>query len=100
MKAHDLPRNSVVAILYRTGKLAIFLHINKNGLINPFWPSKEHGFNGFYLHGELDSHDPTEGYHEHWRIGIEFYDVRMVQGHVTSADKVDFKLCRKFAKKH
>lgn len=99
MKAHDLPRNSVVAILYSTGAVSTFLHINKNGLINPFWPFAS-GINGFCLHGELDKHDPTEGYHEHWRKDIECYDVRMVQSHVTSADKVDFKLCRKFSKKH
>lgn len=99
MKAHDLPRNSVVAVLFSTGKVATFLHINKNGLINPFWPYVN-GINGFSLHGELEKYDPIEGCHEHWRKGIECYDVRMVQSHVTSAEKVDFKRCKKFAKKN
>lgn len=95
MKVHDLPRNSVVAVM-SCGNAEAFLHINKDGLINPFWVS-EYGKNGFSVHGELDKHFGGAGEHEHWRDYSGKLEV--VQSHVTSADKVNFKRCMKFFKK-
>lgn len=93
-----LARNAVFAVV--GGKeVRAFLHINKNDLINPFWVSN-HGRNGFSVHGELCRALGDEGGHEHWRgVVDEHHEIIMVQSHVTSADKVDFKRCMKFFKK-
>lgn len=100
MKAHDLPRNSVVAVCYSNGSVSAFLYINSRDQISPFWPNK-HSPRGMERFGELNMNFHEEpGGHEHWRNGLDFHNVRMVQGHVTSAAKVDFKRCKKFAKKH
>lgn len=100
MKAHDLPRNSVVAVCYSTGAVSAFLYINSRDQISPFWYSGRSPYN-LETFGELNKFfDEEPGGHEHWRNGLDYHNVRMVQGHVTSAAKVDFKRCKKFAKKH
>lgn len=93
-----LARNAVFAVV--SGKaVRAFMHINKDDLINPFWVS-EHGRNGFSVHGELCKALGDAGGHEHWRgVCDGNHEIIMVQSHVTSADKVDFKRCMKLFKK-
>lgn len=95
-----LARNAVFAIVNPYNKeVMTFLHVNKDNLINPFWLS-EFGDNGFSVHGELDKYFPTAGCNEHWRNCLnDGVDIVMVQSHVTKASDVDFKRCRKFARK-
>ncbi|QLF85337.1 hypothetical protein STSR3_53 [Salmonella virus STSR3] len=93
-----LARNAVFAIV-DGGDVRAFLHINKDDLINPFWVS-EHGRNGFSVHGELFKALGDAGGHEHLRgVCDGHHEIIMIQSHVASADKVDFKRCMNFFKK-
>lgn len=89
-----LARNAVYAITTEFNGATNFVHINKNGKINPFFLEKH----GFDVHGELRNH--PEGLHEHWRGAFKAYKCIMVQSHVTKASDVDFKRCRKFARNY
>lgn len=89
-----LARNAVYAITTEFNNANNFVHINKNGKINPFF-LKKHGFD---VHGELRNH--PEGLHEHWNGAINSFNCVMVQSHVTKPSEVDFKKCRKFARNY
>lgn len=94
----ELARNAVYALKHNfNGEVYAFLHVNKNDLINPFWLYNDG--RSFSVHGELCKWDGSEGYHEHWRDIDSGTNVTMIQSHVTKASDVDFKRCRKFARK-
>lgn len=91
-----LARNAVFMLTIKGVKVARFIHVNKNGFINPFWMIDDKSFS---VHGELIGH--PEGLHEHWRsVEHKACNVLMIQSHVTKASDVDFKRCRKFSRKH
>ena len=89
-----LAPNAVYALVCEFGgEVSAFLHINKDGCINPFWFER----NGrVSVHGELRGH-PAGG-HEHWRNIGPATKIVMVQSHVAKASEVNFKRCRKFAR--
>lgn len=94
-----LARNAVYALTHALiNDTYAFLHVNKDGVINPFWIWKG-GVNGFSLHGELCREIGEAGGHEHWRDIGSGTKVTMIQSHVTKASDVDFKRCMKFAQK-
>ena len=92
-----LAPNAVYALKHNfDGNVYAFLHVNKNDLINPFW-LYDNG-RSFSAYGEFCKWEKAGG-HEHWRdFGIET-EVTMIQSHVTKASDVDFKRCRKMARK-
>ncbi|EBN6978941.1 hypothetical protein DWS90_23230 [Salmonella enterica subsp. enterica serovar Give] len=96
-----LVRNAVFAVINQFDKRVMaFLHVNKNGHINPFWESECYS-DGWSRRGELSECEclRDEGSHDHW-FGVEDdgSETVMVQSHVTKASQVDFKRCRKFAR--
>lgn len=99
-------RNAVFAVK-RAGEKEItaFLYVNHKGNISPFWHS-EHHKGGWFKAGWISGDGcgywggcwgtEDDDAHNHW-YGVETdgHEIIMIQSHVTHANQVNMKLCRK-----
>lgn len=90
MLIKNAPRNTVI-MLTNHNFHKTFFHVNKDGLLSPFW------FDDLWsLHGDFLEY--SKAGHEHW-FDLEV-NVKVIASHVTDVKKIKLNDCIRAAKKH
>lgn len=90
MLIKNAPRNTVIMCTDSNSRNT-FLHVNKYGLLSPFW------FSGRWnLHGDFLEY--SKAGHEHWFDCLA--NVKVIASHVTDVKKIKLNDCIRAAKKH